>query len=141
LLVASGEAEFRLRSTVGSQLVGHEHLWREALLLQLFAHELDGCSLVASPLHEQVENLALTVHRSPDPKLLAADRHGHLVEMPLRGRAGGTAAKLPSKQGSELQHPAPDRLVGNVEIAFREEFLNVAIAEARTGHTTTLRVG
>jgi hypothetical protein len=29
------------------------------LLLQQFAHELNGCRLVAPPLHEQVENLAL----------------------------------------------------------------------------------
>jgi hypothetical protein len=31
--MASGKSEFGLRGTVGSQLVGHQHLWREALLL------------------------------------------------------------------------------------------------------------
>jgi hypothetical protein len=98
LLMASGEAEFRLRSTAESQLVGHEQLRREALLLQQFAHELHGCDLVTSPLHEQVENLALAVHCSPEPKLLGTDHHSHLVEMPLRGRAGATAAKLSSKK-------------------------------------------
>src|SRR5476651_1754661 len=112
--MASGEAELRLRSAVGSQLVGHEHLGSEALLLQQFAHQLDSCGLVASSLHEKVENLSLAVHRSPEPELLAADHHGHLVEMPLRGRAGATAAKLSGKQGAELQHPAPDCLVGDV---------------------------
>src|SRR5580704_13713436 len=131
--MASGEAELRLRSAVGSQLVGHEHRGREALPLQQFAHELDGCGLVASPLHEQIENLALAVHRSPQPEPLAADHHGHLVEMPLRGGARATAAKLSSKKRSELQHPAPYRLVGNVETALREQLLNVAIAEREPG--------
>src|SRR5260370_41986162 len=107
--MASGEAELRLGSTIRSQLVGHDHLGREALLLQQYAHELNGCSLVASSLHEQVENLALAVHRSPEPELLAADHHGHLVEMPLRGRTGAPAAKRSGKKRSELQHPAPDR--------------------------------
>src|SRR5260370_26905916 len=111
--MASGEAELRLGSTIRSQLVGHDHLGREALLFQQYAHELNGCDLVASPLHEQVENLALAVHRSPEPELLAADHHGHLVEMPLRGRTGAAAAELPGKQGCELQHPAPARLIGN----------------------------
>jgi hypothetical protein len=104
-------------------------LWCEALLLQQFAHELEGCDLVASPLHEQVENLAPAVHRSPQPELLAADHHGHLVDMPLRGWAGATAAKFSGEQRPELQHPAPYRLVGNVQTALSKEFLNVAIAE------------
>jgi hypothetical protein len=56
-------------------------------------------------LHEQVENLALAVHCSPEPERLAADHHGHLVEMPLRGQTTATVAKLSSKKRSELQHP------------------------------------
>jgi hypothetical protein len=103
--MASREAEFRLLSTVGSQLVGHEHLWREAFLLKQPTHELKGRSLVASPLHDQVENLALAVHRSPEPELLADDRDGHLVAMPLRGRARATAAKLLSKKAVRTSAP------------------------------------
>src|SRR6516165_835431 len=97
--MAGGESELRLRSPIGSQLVGHEHLGCEALLFQQFAHQPDSCRLVASPLHEKVENLALAVHRSPEPELPAADHYGHLVEMPLRGRAGAATAKLASKLG------------------------------------------
>ena len=47
--------------------------------------------------------------RPPEPELLAADHHGHLIEMPLRSWAPAMAAKLSSKQRSELQHPASDK--------------------------------
>jgi hypothetical protein len=97
-----------------------------------FSHRLTAL-WARCDMREQVENLTLAVHRSPEPELLAADHCGHLVEMPLRGRAKATAAKLPSKKRSELQDPAPDRLVGNVETPFREELLDVAIAEREPG--------
>jgi hypothetical protein len=34
----------------------------KALLLQQFAHQLNGSGRVAATLHEQVENLALAIH-------------------------------------------------------------------------------
>jgi hypothetical protein len=76
-----------------------------SLALQQFAHELNGRGLVAPSLHEQVESLARAVQRSPEPELLAADYHGHLVEMSLPGRAGATAAKPSGKKRSELHTP------------------------------------
>jgi hypothetical protein len=84
---------------------------------------------VAATLHEQVENLALAVHCSPELERLAADHHGHLVEMPLRSRAGSTAAKLSGKQWAKLQHPASDRLVGDIQPALGEQILDITESE------------
>ena len=50
-------------------------------------------------------------------------------EMPSRGRAAATAAKLSGKKRSELQNPAPHGLVGDIQPALGEQILNVAIAE------------
>ena len=49
--------------------------------------------------------------------------------MPLRGRARATAAKLSSKQRSELQHPASDRLVGDIQPTLGEQILDITEAE------------
>jgi hypothetical protein len=46
------------------------------------AHQFHGCSLVASPLDQQIENLAFVFDRPPQPKLAARDHYGHLIEMP-----------------------------------------------------------
>ena len=59
-----------------------------------FDHELHGCRLVSSSLHEQIENLAFIVDRAPEPEPPARNRHGHLIEMPLGGRPMALVAKL-----------------------------------------------
>jgi mandelate racemase len=64
LLVARRQSEFGPRRAVGAQLVRHQHIRREALLLEQLAHELHGDSFVAPSLHEQVENLAFVVDRA-----------------------------------------------------------------------------
>ena len=47
------------------------------LIFEQLAHQfqLHGCSLVASPLHQQIENLAFVVDRSPEPELPAGDQN------------------------------------------------------------------
>jgi hypothetical protein len=80
-------------------------------------------------LHKEIENLALVVDRSPEPESSAADQNRHLIEMPLRGWPMTSAAKLPGEQRPELQHPTPDRFVGDVQPALGEQILDVAEAE------------
>jgi hypothetical protein len=38
------------------------------VLFEQLAHQFHGRSLVASPLHQQIENLAFVVDRSPEPE-------------------------------------------------------------------------
>jgi hypothetical protein len=51
--------------------------------------------------------------------------------MPLRAGAGTALAKFPGEQHPELEHPAPDRLIGDVHATLGEEVLNVAIAQGK----------
>ena len=46
-------------------------LGRVTLLLQEFAQERHGCGLVAPPLHEQVQHLALAIDGAPEKEALA----------------------------------------------------------------------
>jgi len=52
LLVMSRQTQLRLGRAVRAQLVRHQNVGRESLFLEQFAHQFQGCSLVASPLHE-----------------------------------------------------------------------------------------
>ena len=85
LLMASRQSQFGLRCGIRTQLVSHQHVGREAVLFEQLAHQFDRCSLVASPLHQQIENLAFVVDRSPEPESPAGDQNRHLVQMPVRG--------------------------------------------------------
>jgi hypothetical protein len=69
------------------------------------------CSFIAPPLHEQVENLAFVVNRTPEPELPARNRHCHLIEMTSRCWPRASAAKFSGEQRSELQERSPHRLV------------------------------
>jgi hypothetical protein len=101
-LVPSRQADFGLCRAVRAQLVGHQHIGREALFLEQLAHQFHRCSFIAPSLHEQVENLAFVVNRAPQPELLARNRYGHLIEMPTRPWARASTAKFSGEQGPEL---------------------------------------
>jgi hypothetical protein len=61
----------------------------------------------------QIENFAFTVSRSPQPELSARKRHGHFVEMPLRGRSIASAVKFSSKDGP-MSNASSHRLSGDI---------------------------
>jgi hypothetical protein len=46
-------------------LIGDHYLWREGLLSQQLAHELDGRALVPPALNQHVEDLAFVVDSAP----------------------------------------------------------------------------
>src|SRR5829696_8945086 len=89
---------------VGRQPVRHEHRRSIALLPQELAHEPKGCGFVPARLHEHVQDLALAVDRSPQPKALAPDHDRHLVEVPLRACPGAKPSEVASESWPELQN-------------------------------------
>lgn len=76
--------EFRLGHRIGSELVGHHHP-RQAPCLEELAHEQRRGRSVASRLHEDVQDVAVRVDRSPQPMLDAIDLENDLVEVPFVG--------------------------------------------------------
>src|SRR5260370_41969078 len=115
--MARRQSDFGLCRAVRAQLVGHQHIGREALFLEQLAHQFHRCSFIAPSLHEQVENLAFVVNRAPEPELLARNRYGHLIEMPTRCWSRASTAKFSSEQRPELQYPSSHRFVGDIQTA------------------------
>src|ERR1700686_1252594 len=93
------------------------------------AHQPECRALVAAALNQHVENLALVINSAPQVHPLARDANDHLVEVPSIARAWAAPPQLSCDPGPELQNPAPHRLIGNLQAALGEEFLNVAIAQ------------
>jgi hypothetical protein len=80
-------------------------------------------------LDQHVENLALIIHGTPQIHPLASDAHHHLVQMPAIARPRAKLAQLSCDRGTEFQHPAPHRFVGDVEPSFGQQFLDIAVAQ------------
>ena len=93
---------------------------------------VDG-TLIAPSRHQQIENLAFIVDRAPQPKLPPpCNRHGHLIEMPLRCWPRTSTSKFSGEQRPELQNPSPNCFVRDIQTALRQQIFDVAIAERET---------
>ena len=114
LFMASSHPKLTAGAPVGRQPIGHEHRRSIALLPQELAHQPQGCGSVPARLHEHVQDLALAVDRSPQPKALAPDHDPHLVEVPLAAWPWTKSTEVASESWPELQDPGrrstPDRL-------------------------------
>ncbi len=126
-----GEADPLLGAAVGSQLVSHQNARRETLLLHEIAHQLHGRGRVPPPLHQQIQHLALAVDGAPQVHPPAADHHDHLVQVPPLRRSWPPSSKVAREEWTEFQDPAPDRLVGDIETALRQQVFNVPIAQRK----------
>jgi hypothetical protein len=102
------------------------------LFLEQLAHQFHRCSFIAPSLHEQVENLAFVVNRTPQPELPPRDRHGHFAEMPPRRWPRASTAKVSGEQRPELQYPSSHRFVGDIQTTLSKQIFDVAIAERET---------
>src|SRR5829696_7390330 len=125
LLMARSQAQLASCRAVGAQLVGDELVWSEALLPEQFAHEPQSSRCVPLGLDQQIQDLALAVDSPPQVHTSALDRDHHLVQVPLPGRSGSQSTQVPGEHGTELRDPASDRLVGGLDAALSQEFLNV----------------
>ena len=89
----------------------------ETLLAEEPAHEPESRLRVAPALHQDVEDLASVVGGASEPEPLSFDPDHNLAEVPDRTRTRASAPEFPREDRPELQHPAPDCLVGYVEPA------------------------
>jgi hypothetical protein len=131
LLVATGQSQTSERGGVGAQFLGDQQFRPEALLLEQLAHQPQRRAAVAAALNQHVENLALVVDGTPQIHPLAGDAHYHLIEVPAIARPR-TALTEPSRdRGTEFQHPAPHRFIGDVEPSFGQQLFDIAVAQGK----------
>ena len=124
--------KFAQCSPVGWQFVSHDGIGCMALLLQQFAHQFERCFLVSAGLNQNVEHLALAIHRPPQIHPHAVDGDKHLVKVPTPISLGAQSSQPTGIAQSELQRPPPHGLVRNIDTAFRQQILNIAKAERKS---------
>ena len=129
LLMPAGQSQTPERRGVGAQLVSDQGFRRKPLLLEQLAHQPQRRPGVASALDQHVEDLALVIDGTPQIHPLAGDPHHHLVEMPAIARPRATPTQPSCDRGTELQHPAPHRFVGDVKPSFGQQLLDIAVAQ------------
>src|SRR3977135_938054 len=130
-VVPPRNTKFSQRRTGGSELVGHDGSWIDALLLQKFSHQLERRLAVSPWLNQDVQDLAFAVHGTPDVQLSAVDGDEHFVEMPPPVRSRTSSSQLARNDRTELQSLAADRLVGHINATLGEHILDVSVAQSK----------
>src|SRR5688572_23004144 len=117
------------RSRIRGALVCDPFGWGCAMLLQEFADELQGGLLVPLGLNQHLKNLTFTIDGAPEIHLLATNLDEHFVQVPAAVRLRPPRPQPACDCRPEGEHPAPDGLVGYLDPALGQEFLDIAIAE------------
>ena len=110
----------------GFELVCGDALGRKALLLQQLSQQSRRRPGTASALDQEVEHLAFAVDRPPQPVFPVTNLDHHLVEMPACARPRTVAPKIARYSQAELQKPATDGLILDVNSALSEHLLDIA---------------
>src|ERR1700749_2482883 len=118
-----------LGGAIAAQLVGDQHTGRSQVLLEQLAEQALGGLLVATALHEDVENEPLLVDRAPEPMLLAGDGDDDLIQVPLVAALGRAPTNAVGELAAKFQTPLPDCLIGPRDAASRQQLLNQAQAQ------------
>jgi hypothetical protein len=97
--------------------------------LQQLAEETLTCLFIAVGGHEDVQDVALLIHCSPQVMDRAVDFQEDFIEVPLVAWLWSAPTKLIGVDLAEFETLLPHGFVGNADAAGREEFFNVAVAQ------------
>jgi hypothetical protein len=85
--------------------------------------------LVASALHQDVEDVVVLVNGAPQIMARTLDGQKHLVQVPLVPGLGAPALRPIGVVLSKLPTPLADGFVGHGDTASEEEFLHIAVTQ------------
>src|SRR5215831_16255315 len=121
--------DLALGRAVALELIRDDHPWHVLQALEQLAKKLLRCLLVAAALHQNVENVIVLVHRTPEIMALPVDRQKDFIEMPLVPWLGASMLQLIGVVLAKLQTPLVDGLMGHVDAALEQDLLHVAVAQ------------
>ena len=105
------------RGRVAAELVGHQPSRLFLLTCQNLAEESLGSGCIATPLHEDIEHIAVLINGPPQIVLLSAYFDEHLVDIPCIAEPPLASFQCRAIAQPKLQTPAAYGLVGNLDTA------------------------
>ncbi len=131
-IMVLGKSQLLQGSAVRWQFVGDEGIRNKALLFQQFAHQLQRCFLVSTGLDQDIQHFTLAVHRPPEVHPFAVDGDKHLIKVPPAVWSRACLSQVPGIGLPELQCPAPNGLVRNIDTTFSQQIFDIAKAKRKS---------
>jgi len=117
---------------VGAEFVGDHALGRTTLLAQKPIQQSFGCPRIATDLNDFVQHISVLINGAPQIALFAVDRDDHFVEISNVSTAWRLSLQTPGIIRSKFLSPDSNRLVGNHDPAFEQQFLDQPQAERKS---------
>jgi hypothetical protein len=95
-----------------------------------FPEEFLSGSFIPPTLHEDIEDMAILIHRPPQIVPFAVDRQKHLVQMPLITALGTPASQLIGIRLPELPTPLANGFIRDEHPTGEQELFDITITEA-----------
>jgi hypothetical protein len=86
---------------------------------------------IAARLNQEVDQVAVLIHGTPEILLLAVDSNKNFVQVPHIAEAALTPLQFSGIVRTELLTPEPNRLIGDDDSAFGEKILDISKAQAK----------
>jgi hypothetical protein len=108
-----------MSDTVAAQLVGDETTRFLSLTPQESPKEPPCCAAISTRLDEDIDQVAVLIHRAPEILALTIDRREDFVEEPRISESTLSALQAPRVVRTELPAPLPNRFVRDDDASFR----------------------
>ena len=119
-----------MRSIITSPFIGVQPARLTALAFEETAKEARRPLLVASPLHQDINRVAVLIDRSPQILLFALDGHKHFIKMPHITESTLSLLQCPRVSRSKLPAPLANDFVGDGDASFRQSLFDFTETEA-----------
>jgi len=119
-----------MRGIITSQFIGDHPAGLTALTFAETATEAPRRLLVASPLRQDINRVAVLVDRSPQILLFALEGHKHFIKMPRITKSTLSLLQYPRVRRSTLPAPWAKGCVGDGEASFRQSLFDCTEPEA-----------
>ena len=117
------------RLAVAAKLVRDQSARDIALAFQQLPEESHRCATISTRVHEDIEHVAILVHRPPEVLQATVERDEEFVEMPRVTLLPAPVPQRASVGRPERQAPLTDRLVGDGDAPLGQQVFDIPEAE------------
>src|SRR5215510_3060058 len=130
LTVFYARENLALRRAIAFEFIGDDHAWDVEHAFEELAEELLGRVLIASALHENVEDVVVLIDGPPQVMPLTIDCQEDLVQMPFVARLRTPPSQPLGVVLPKLPTPFADGFVGHRDATFEQELFHIAVAQS-----------
>src|SRR5438093_1163430 len=122
--------QLSLGGSIALRFIGDDHARHVGQPLEQLAKELLRHLLIAATLYQDIKAIPVLIDRPPEIMSLALDGEKDLIEMPLVTRPRPSTPELSGILLTKLTTPLANGFIGHNDAAFKEQFFNIAEAQA-----------